>query len=91
MSYDRYGKTSRKERFGSAFIVTRSAEKTNGIGGFVNARLSLFGQSHEIPEPLRGQVRHLRNSRRLDPTYADFALWLRGGEQLATKWGTVAG
>jgi hypothetical protein len=49
MSYDRYGKTSRKERFGSAFIVTRSAEKTNGIGGFVNARLNLFGQSHEIP------------------------------------------
>jgi choline dehydrogenase-like flavoprotein len=43
MSYDRYGKTSHKEGFGSSFIVAGFAQKTSGIGGFANARLDLFG------------------------------------------------
>src|SRR5213593_1776150 len=43
MSYDRYAKTSHKGAFGSTFIVTGSALKTSGLGGFANARLDLFG------------------------------------------------
>jgi choline dehydrogenase-like flavoprotein len=43
MSYERYAKTSHKEGFGSTFIVAGSALKTNGLGGFANARLDLFG------------------------------------------------
>src|SRR5262249_3913008 len=43
MSYDRYPKTSHKGAFGSSFIVTGSALKTSGLGGFANARLDLFG------------------------------------------------
>src|SRR5215468_8587169 len=43
MSYDRYGKTSHKEGFGSTFIVTGFAQKTSGLGGIANARPDLFG------------------------------------------------
>jgi hypothetical protein len=43
MSYDRYGKTSHKEGFGSSFIVAGSALKTNDLGGIANTRLDLFG------------------------------------------------
>src|SRR5206468_2727856 len=43
MSYERYAKTSQKGAFGSSFIVTGSALKTSGLGGFANARLDLFG------------------------------------------------
>jgi len=43
MSYDRYGKTSHKEGFGSSFIIAGAALKTSGLGGFANARLDLFG------------------------------------------------
>ena len=43
MSYDRYAKTSHKGGFGSSFIVTGSALKPSGLGGFANARLDLFG------------------------------------------------
>jgi choline dehydrogenase-like flavoprotein len=43
MSYDRYGKTSHKEGFGSSFIVAGFALKTNDLGGIANARLDLFG------------------------------------------------
>src|SRR5256885_7456319 len=40
---DRYAKTSHKGGFGSSFIVTGSALKPSGLGGFANARLDLFG------------------------------------------------
>jgi choline dehydrogenase-like flavoprotein len=49
MSYDRYGKTSHRDKgsgqgaFGSTFIVAGSALKTSDLGGFANARLDLFG------------------------------------------------
>jgi choline dehydrogenase-like flavoprotein len=43
MSYDRYGKTSHKDAFGSSFIVAGTALKTSDLGGFANARLDLFG------------------------------------------------
>jgi choline dehydrogenase-like flavoprotein len=43
MSYERYGKTSRKGIFGSSFIVAGSALKTNELGGLANARVDLFG------------------------------------------------
>src|SRR5580704_13481721 len=43
MSYDRYGKTSHKEGFGSSFIVAGAALKTNDLGGIANTRLDLFG------------------------------------------------
>src|SRR6267378_3515729 len=43
MSYDRYGKTSHKEGFGSSFIIAGAALKTSCLGGFANARLDLFG------------------------------------------------
>src|SRR5437868_15078216 len=43
MSYDRYGKTSQKDAFGSSFIVAGTALKTSDLGGFANARLDLFG------------------------------------------------
>ena len=49
MSYDRYGKTSHKEGFGSSFIVAGSALKTNDLGGIANTRLDLFGADlHEF-------------------------------------------
>jgi choline dehydrogenase-like flavoprotein len=49
MSYDRYGKTSHKEGFGSSFIVAGSALKTNDLGGIANAPLDLFGADlHEF-------------------------------------------
>src|SRR5262249_12486223 len=44
MSYDRYDKTSKKNAFGSTFIVVGTALKTSDLGGFANARLDLFGQ-----------------------------------------------
>jgi choline dehydrogenase-like flavoprotein len=43
MSYERYGKTSHKDAFGSTFIVAGFALKTNDLGGIANARLDLFG------------------------------------------------
>ena len=43
MSYDRYGKTSHKDAFGSSFIIAGTALKTSDLGGFANARLDLFG------------------------------------------------
>jgi choline dehydrogenase-like flavoprotein len=43
MSYDRYGKTSKKGAFGSTYIVAGTAFKTSDLGGFANARLDLFG------------------------------------------------
>ncbi|HKA40933.1 MAG TPA: GMC family oxidoreductase [Burkholderiales bacterium] len=43
MSYDRYGKTSHKDAFGSTFIVCGSALKPSALGGIANARLDLFG------------------------------------------------
>ena len=43
MSYDRYDKTSKKDAFGSTFIVAGTALKTSDLGGFANARLDLFG------------------------------------------------
>jgi hypothetical protein len=43
MSYDRYGKTSHKEGFGSSFIVAGFALKTNDLGGIANARLDMSG------------------------------------------------
>jgi len=43
MSYERYGKTSHREGFGSTFIVAGFAQKTSGLGGIANARPDLFG------------------------------------------------
>src|SRR5262249_10358984 len=43
MSYDRYDKVSKKDAFGSTFIVAGTALKTSDLGGFANARLDLFG------------------------------------------------
>src|SRR2546423_830776 len=48
MSYDRYGKTSRKGAFGSSFITAGSALKTSDLGGFANASLDLFGPDLQI-------------------------------------------
>ncbi len=43
MSYDRMPKTLYKDAFGSTFINCGSVSKTNGLGGFANARLDLYG------------------------------------------------
>jgi len=49
MSYDRYDKRSRKEAFGSSFLVAGAALKTNDLGGIANARVDLFGvELHEF-------------------------------------------
>ncbi|HEX3441518.1 MAG TPA: GMC family oxidoreductase [Pseudolabrys sp.] len=45
MSYDRYDKTSKKDKgaFGSTYIVAGTALKTSDLAGFANARMDLFG------------------------------------------------
>ena len=45
MSYERYDKTSKKDKgaFGSTYIVAGTALKTSDLGGFANARFDLFG------------------------------------------------
>ncbi|MEI6724224.1 MAG: GMC family oxidoreductase, partial [Betaproteobacteria bacterium] len=43
-SYDRYGKTTRKNAFGSTLWHCSPAIKPNDIGGIANARNELFGQ-----------------------------------------------
>ena len=57
MSYDRYGKTSHKDAFGSSFIVAGSAMKTSDLAGFANARLDLFG--HELHAFMKRAARGL--------------------------------
>ncbi len=42
-SYDRYDKKSKKDAFGSTFIVAGTAQKTSDLAGFANARADLFG------------------------------------------------
>jgi choline dehydrogenase-like flavoprotein len=168
MSYDRYGKTSHKEGFGSSFIVAGSALKTNDLGGIAknienrielvgdkdefgmplakiihsydkdaeavwnanfeeglkiakatgakdvwsargnmptihlmggtimgteagNSVVNSYGQSHEIPNLYVAGPGIFATSGASNPTYTIFALSLRGAEQLAATWNTVAG
>ena len=42
-------------------------------------------------EPLRRRPRHFPDRRRVEPDLHDFALSLRGAENLAANWSTVAG
>jgi len=44
-SYDRYGKTTRKDAFGSTLWHCSPAIKPNDIGGIANSRNDLFGQA----------------------------------------------
>jgi len=44
-SYDRYGKTARKDAFGSILWHCSPALKPNDIGGIANSRNDLFGQA----------------------------------------------
>ena len=56
-----------------------------------NSVVNSFGQSHEIPNLYVAGPGIFATAGASNPTYTIFALSLRGAEQLASKWSTVAG
>ena len=56
-----------------------------------NSVVDSYGQTHEIPNLYMAGPGIFATSGASNPTYTIFALSLRGAEQLATKWSTVAG
>src|ERR1700731_1654627 len=56
-----------------------------------NSVVDSYGQSHEIPNLYMAGPGIFSTSGASNPTYTIFALSLRGAEQLAGKWSTVAG
>jgi choline dehydrogenase-like flavoprotein len=56
-----------------------------------NSVVNSYGQTHEIPNLCVAGPGIFATSGASNPTYTIFALSLRGAEQLATDWGTVAG
>jgi choline dehydrogenase-like flavoprotein len=59
--------------------------------GAGNSVVNSFGQTHEIPNLYIAGPGIFATAGASNPTYTIFALSLRGAEQLATKWSTVAG
>jgi choline dehydrogenase-like flavoprotein len=59
--------------------------------GAGNSVTNSYGQTHEIPNLYVAGPGIFTTSGAVNPTYTIFALSLRGAEQLAANWGTVAG
>lgn len=59
--------------------------------GAGNSITNSFGQTHELPNLYCAGPGIFPTSAAVNPTYTIFALSLRGAEQLAGNWGTVAG
>ena len=56
-----------------------------------NSVVNSYGQTHEIPNLYVAGPGIFATSGASNPTYTIFALSLRGAEQLAATWSTVAG
>jgi len=59
--------------------------------GAENSVVNSFGQTHELPNLYMAGPGIFTTSGASNPTYTIFALSLRGAEQLAANWSTVAG
>jgi choline dehydrogenase-like flavoprotein len=59
--------------------------------GAENSVVNSYGQTHEIPNLYMAGPGIFATAGASNPTYTIFALSLRGAEQLAAKWSTVAG
>ena len=59
--------------------------------GAANSVINSYGQSHELPNLYVAGPGIFATGGASNPTYTIFALSLRGAEQLAANWGTVAG
>ena len=59
--------------------------------GAGNSVVNSYGQTHEIPNLYVAGPGIFATTGASNPTYTIFALSLRGAEQLATKWSTIAG
>jgi choline dehydrogenase-like flavoprotein len=59
--------------------------------GAADSVVNSFGQTHEIPNLYVAGPGIFTTSGASNPTYTIFALSLRGAEQLASTWNTVAG
>jgi choline dehydrogenase-like flavoprotein len=56
-----------------------------------NSVVNSYGQTHEVPNLYIAGPGIFATAGASNPTYTIFALSLRGAEQLASKWSTVAG
>jgi choline dehydrogenase-like flavoprotein len=56
-----------------------------------NSVVDSYGQTHEIPNLYMAGPGIFATAGASNPTYTIFALSLRGAEQLAATWSTVAG
>jgi choline dehydrogenase-like flavoprotein len=59
--------------------------------GAASSVVSSYGQSHEVPNLYVAGPSIFPTEGASNPTYTILALSLRGAEQLAAKWGSVAG
>ena len=59
--------------------------------GTENSVVNSYGQTHEVPNLYIAGPGIFATAGASNPTYTIFALSLRGAEQLASKWSTVAG
>src|SRR5215467_3615079 len=59
--------------------------------GSANSVVNSYGQTHEIPNLYLAGPGIFATAGASNPTYTIFALSLRGAEQLAAEWSTVAG
>jgi len=59
--------------------------------GSANSVVNSYGQTHEIPNLYLAGPGIFPTAGASNPTYTIFALSLRGAEQLAAEWSTVAG
>ena len=59
--------------------------------GAANSVVNSFGQTHEIPNLYVAGPGIFATAGASNPTYTIFALSLRGAENLAENWRTVAG
>ncbi len=59
--------------------------------GAANSVVDSYGQCHELPNLYVAGPSIFPTEGASNPTYTILALSLRGAEQLAAKWGTVAG
>jgi choline dehydrogenase-like flavoprotein len=57
----------------------------------LDSSCSSYGQTHEIPNLYIAGPGIFATAGASNPTYTIFALSLRGAEQLAAQWSTVAG
>ncbi len=59
--------------------------------GASDSVVNSYGQTHEIPNLYLAGPGIFATAGASNPTYTIFALSLRGAEQLAAQWSTVAG